>query len=558
MPSDVENAVVAPRHGRDGSGKSEAPLWLSFATWRATLLLVLAVLAVRLVYLIWWCPWELVQDEAHYWDWSRHLSLSYYSKGPGVALVIWATTALLGAEEWAIRVPAALASAAAALALARLASDGAGGDERAGFLAAAAFCLVPIFQVEAQVMTVDGPFVACWIVACWIGWHAFAAHRFGGAPWGLWALAGLVMGVGFLFKYTMVMLPVGFVLYAFLRRRRLPWDRRLTAGAALVGAVFVATISPVIIWNAQHGWPTVRHTLGHLGAPGGDRPTQWTRPFAGFSLFELIGAEIGVLGPPIFLLVVLATLWAFQSRWQRPRQWPARLYMLACGLPVIALFVLVSLVSRVEANWPIAGFTTLLVLVAWGLPAARDDWRRRLGQWGHKASVGLPGLRRPHSPWIIAWRWAIGWGIVTAAIVAFPTTAARLPLVGRQVPIERISGAEQMAERVAAAAELVRARTGREPLIVSGSCGRASQLAYYLPGRPTVYDAGGYIGRRPSAYDYFDETDLEDPALHGRPAVMVVWPLERWLQGFRFEHARSLGGDPPIHIGFGYGGPRRE
>src|SRR5262249_13193030 len=40
-------------------------------------------------------------DEAHYWDWSRHLDWSYYSKGPLVAYLIRAGCALAG--SWSER-----------------------------------------------------------------------------------------------------------------------------------------------------------------------------------------------------------------------------------------------------------------------------------------------------------------------------------------------------------------------------------------------------------------------------------------------------------------------
>src|SRR5436190_146486 len=43
------------------------------------------------------CPLNLSGDEAHYWDWSRQLELSYYSKGPLVAYIIRASCVLLGA-----------------------------------------------------------------------------------------------------------------------------------------------------------------------------------------------------------------------------------------------------------------------------------------------------------------------------------------------------------------------------------------------------------------------------------------------------------------------------
>src|SRR4051812_19729143 len=52
------------------------------------------------------CPIDLSGDEAHYWDWSRQLDLSYYSKGPLVAYLIRASCAAFGDVMWAVRFPA--------------------------------------------------------------------------------------------------------------------------------------------------------------------------------------------------------------------------------------------------------------------------------------------------------------------------------------------------------------------------------------------------------------------------------------------------------------------
>ena len=52
------------------------------------------------------CPIDLSGDEAHYWDWSRRLDLSYYSKGPLVAYIIRASTELFGNTMPAVRYPA--------------------------------------------------------------------------------------------------------------------------------------------------------------------------------------------------------------------------------------------------------------------------------------------------------------------------------------------------------------------------------------------------------------------------------------------------------------------
>ena len=74
---------------------------------RPALLLVAAFLLARIVYLVWFCRYDLVEDEAQYWLWSRYLDWSYYSKGPGVAWAIWAATKVLGDAEWAVRMPTA-------------------------------------------------------------------------------------------------------------------------------------------------------------------------------------------------------------------------------------------------------------------------------------------------------------------------------------------------------------------------------------------------------------------------------------------------------------------
>src|SRR5277367_3146747 len=82
-------------------------------------LLILGAAALHLAYLAFNCPLDLAPDEAHYWDWSRHLDWSYYSKGPLVAYLIRAGCAVAGtwSEQhtasltFAVRLPAVVCGA---------------------------------------------------------------------------------------------------------------------------------------------------------------------------------------------------------------------------------------------------------------------------------------------------------------------------------------------------------------------------------------------------------------------------------------------------------------
>src|SRR6266699_3380204 len=85
--------------------------------WRAlAALLIVGAAVLHGVYLANNCPLDLSPDEAHYWDWSRHLDWSYYSKGQLVAWIIRAGCELLGpwseahtgSLTFAVRFPAVL------------------------------------------------------------------------------------------------------------------------------------------------------------------------------------------------------------------------------------------------------------------------------------------------------------------------------------------------------------------------------------------------------------------------------------------------------------------
>src|SRR5205814_9404343 len=81
--------------------------WLTPLRCRLILAYVLGLGAISHIhYLNHNCPVDLSGDEAHYWDWSRQLDLSYYSKGPLVAYIIRASCAIFGNTMPAVRYPA--------------------------------------------------------------------------------------------------------------------------------------------------------------------------------------------------------------------------------------------------------------------------------------------------------------------------------------------------------------------------------------------------------------------------------------------------------------------
>ena len=520
---------------------------------RYTLGLILGVLALRLIYLIALNPYQLAADEAQYWDWSRNLSLSYYTKGPGIALLIGASVRLLGDHAWAVRLPAALCAAATMWILAQMAVQ-ITADKRAGFYAAALFALSPAFIGTAQFMTIDPPLFTCWALSAWTAMHVFSAMRDGRSSGMAWPALGLALGIGFLFKYTILLLLPGLVLYALVYRRALRWDRSAAMGLGLAVVVFGLAISPVLIWNAQEGWPTVAHLLGRLGVAGGDMPIaepsgRWNLLSAAGRLLEMIGTQVGIVSPPIVVLIGYG-LWKHRHQ----READAAL-MLWLALPVLLFYGAVAGATKVLANWPLAGFLTLLVVAALPMAGAKDRYRQAVTNWRADSTRPWRGVfrRKPETLSQLAWDWSVAVGVIVAiAIAGAPWLRGVLP-VGA---FHRVTGHDLAAAKV----EALQQALGDQTAVITDAYGKTALLAFYLPGQPVVYSAAHRLGDRPSPYDYFATTDLTDPHLRGRPVVLVGSTIDQWRQAFKLgdiePSGHAMGGQ--LYRATDYQGPIQE
>lgn len=494
--------------------------------------LAVGVFALRVVFLAFFSPYDLVADEAFYWEWSMRPALSYYTKGPGVAWTIWLGTKVFGVTEFGVRIGAAVSGLVAMLAMGGMATRAAG-DTRVGFVAAAAFALVSGYQAVNVLMTIDGPYVAGWIFAAWAALVMFergrGASERSGKTLGPALALGAACGIAFLYKYTILLLLPGVVWHALVLQRQGRWSGGwLIPGAAFLVA-FTVTSSPVWIWNYQQGWPTVKHLLGHLHVAGGDVESKpwvynpvWT--------LEYVGSQLGIAGPLLVLGIVQAGRWAVARPEADPR-WPALALMFRIGAPIFVFYAAVTAKTDVEGNWPIAGFSTLLVPLAVWVVDAHDGWT---------------GDERPGA--VRLWRWIVGYGLVSALVLhALIPLTAQIPGIDKITPMYRLKGQQAFADAVQAAREKWTDHTQDPPavpLVVTDHYGKAALLRFYLPGHPVTYCASKWRGSRHTGYDDFEDTRLDAPALTGRRAILVGGDRARWEQAFAFPDIQHAGWMP--------------
>jgi 4-amino-4-deoxy-L-arabinose transferase-like glycosyltransferase len=428
--------------------------------------------------------WPLSADEAHYWEWSRRLDWSYYSKGPMVAYLIAAATRLGASTEFWVRLPAVLlgtATAVVAYVLARRTCP----EERVGFLSLVLLSVVPLYAIGAVLMTIDAPFVFCWGLA-WLCLSCVQTRQGELA----WYAAGVAFGLGLLSKYTMVLLVPSVALWLATSPRLRPWFRRQEPYVA--AALGLLIFSPVLVWNARHGWYSLQHVLVQAGGRG-ERPV-WATLLGGFEFF---GSQVGAVSPLLFGLLVVGVVWAWREGLRRERD--DLTLLVAASLPFFLFFQVWSFFSKVQANWAAPAYLTAVVAAAgwcqtWMRPGVGRRSRRRLHCY-LLATILLPAAILPvaFAPELIEW------------------TGIRVP-PALDLVAKRLHGWPELGRTVGAAMT----KGPGAPFLVADHYQIASQLAFYVPGHPTVYTAN--LGRRMNQYDVWGGWDQ----LTGRDGVVIL------------------------------------
>ncbi len=221
------------------------------------MVLILGAAGLHVLYLARDCPLDLAQDEAHYWDWSRHLDWSYYSKGPLVAWLIRGGCELFGNTPLGVRLPA-VGCGALLLAGLYVLTVQVFRSERLACAVVAVALTLPAIAAGSTLMTIDSPYTCCWCWALVLGHRAL----FRGSTWA-WIGTGLVAGVGILAKYTMVLyLPALGLFLLTSREHRILLLRR---GFWLMIACAALCCLPILICNVQNDWVTVKHVFRLAG-----------------------------------------------------------------------------------------------------------------------------------------------------------------------------------------------------------------------------------------------------------------------------------------------------
>ncbi len=425
----------------------------------ATFCLILFFLLIRLFII---GHLGLGDDEAYYWDWSRHLSLSYFDHPPLIAFLIALFVWIGGNSAFFVRLGVVLLFSISNILIFQICRRLF--DEKAGFFAILLINIVPIYALGAIFAAPDGPLGFFFIASIYFFIRTQETNK--NYNWYLW---GVFLGLALLSKYNGALIVISYIFYFLLSANRSRYLKNPNIYVALLLAAVI--FSPVIVWNYQNHWASFQFQFG-----GGHKGH-----FSIYNLLLFLGSQAGLLGILLYPLLILATVVAGYRGIKGKDEKYLLLFSLAA--PTLILFHLASPFLSFKPHWTALGYLPMIICL---VPIAFEKWAKNSVRIMSIAAVSLAFI---FTAVIHIWAFhPILGGNIVPSRVDVTNELYGWKEVGDNV--ERLKG------------QMLAANGGDSVFLFSYRYQLVSQLAFYTPGQPEVFSLNSWL----DAYDFFQDS----------------------------------------------------
>jgi hypothetical protein len=298
-----------------------------------------------------------------------------------------------------------------------------------------------------------------------------------------WLIVGLAMGLGFLCKYTAVlMIPCWAILFVLAPATRIHLRK---PGPWLALLIFSICTLPVVIWNSQRGWPTFNDVGGDAGLH-----SQWHPTLRYF--WDFLFTQVGVLNPIFFV----GAIWAMIGFWKFRRERPLWLYLFCMGAPVFLAHLLWSFHSRILPNWIAVSILPMFCLMV-------AYWNERFRS-GSRPGTPSTASARIHDSQLAGtvpgapsgWNWVKPFFVAGVALgifaIAIMYQSRLIGLPAEKDPTRRVHEWSVEASLVENAREKLVAG-GKPAFIIAGHYGITGEYSFYIPQARAALKSGPLV-----------------------------------------------------------------
>jgi undecaprenyl-diphosphatase len=417
---------------------------------RVTLMLgSLVVITIFRIFYILRGPLDLSPVEAWYWQLSAGIAAAGQGASPLLTVLIGMSTSLLGGTVFGIRILALLFSLLSSYIIFRLVVD-MYGDEAAALGSALLLQAIPLFSFLGLFMTPDSPLVFFWSISLWMLYRVVTRQQVNQSvlPAG-WILLGISVGLGVLIDGSMILFPLGMMVFLSIS------DGRGQLKTIKPYASILISLCCVLLWGAVKGWAGIGIFAGQFpGGFGTDLSTS--------GILRFVAWQAGMM-TPIILVVIFISL---HKLFYKDRGLQSS-YLFAFSIPILAVSLAANLFINNRIDWTITGYITGIIAAAFCLLRPREASDQVSAGKDYRGYLVYTGLLL---------------SIIATAILHFSAAIKLPPYLD---PTYEMKGWRALGTEVSAVYEQQK-KSG--PVIISSdSCAVSGELAYYVKGHPKTY-----------------------------------------------------------------------
>ena len=328
----------------------------------------------------------LVDDEAYYAMYARHLSWGYIDHGPVVAFIIWFFT-LVHESSFTVRIGSVFLMTLTSFIVFYY------GKYLVTFKTALAMSVLVsanlLFHTNSIIITPDAPLAFFTINAIIFYYLAYFKNE------KFIYIGGIMIGLAVLSKVSALFPAIGIFLFPFLAKDMRHWIRNIHFYGSFILSFII--FLPFVIWNLQNEFAFVKYQGSHILEGGG------------LSDFIELWLGVALLIGPLYFFHSTIKPFLHISNWKNITH-EKKYFTLVTIFPLI-YFITQSAFSRLELNWVAPIFSGGLFLVGLELNLQK------------KISKGF--------------KFQIGYSLLLIGLIMIQTFYPILPLKGKSDPTNR-------------------------------------------------------------------------------------------------------------------------
>jgi len=307
------------------------------------LIIILTSFVIRLFFA---ANLQLGNDEVYYWLYAKYPALSYFDHPPILGWLLSIFTFNLNLDsELTLRSMSLVFGAINTFFVYKTAEILK--DKKAGLIAAALYnSSIYLFVISGIFILPDSPMLLFWTLSLYFSVKLlFTNSSFNKNI----IIIGILIGLAALAKLHAILIWFGFLLY-FVRYKKEYFKK---PSLYLSGFISLLILLPFFIWNFQNDFATIRFQ--------GNRMSFFESGINfNYFLSEVLG-EILYNNPINVAIIIFSVIIALKSKFENKQKIR---FLLFSSIPIIAIFLFVSLFKRTLPHWSAPAYLPLIILTS--------------------------------------------------------------------------------------------------------------------------------------------------------------------------------------------------